>query len=40
MNPQNGKGSAPRKNANTQKYQQNWEKIFSKSNPPVDKTKQ
>lgn len=33
MNPQNGKGSAPRKGADNKKYQSNWEKIFSKNHP-------
>jgi hypothetical protein len=39
MNPQNGKGSAPRKGADSKKYSNNWEKIFSKPNLPVDNSK-
>lgn len=31
MNPNNGKGSAPRKNRDDKKYADNWEKIFQKS---------
>jgi hypothetical protein len=27
-----GKGSAPRKGANQQAYEENWEKIFGKKN--------
>ena len=30
MNPQNGKGSAPRKNADDKKFKENWSKIFEK----------
>ena len=33
MNPQNGKGSAPRKGADSKKYSSNWEKIFKKNYP-------
>jgi len=28
MNPQNGKGSKPRKNRNDEEYASNWERIF------------
>ena len=30
MNPQNGKGSAPRKGANDRKFKDNYDKIFGK----------
>jgi len=30
VNPQNGKGSNPRKDRNDKKYAENWEKIFNK----------
>lgn len=32
MNPQNGKGSKPRKERDDKAYGDNWEKIFGKKN--------
>lgn len=31
-----GKGSAPRKGANQKAYEENWEKIFKKSQPQAN----
>jgi hypothetical protein len=36
MNPQNGKGSAPRKGSDSKKYSENFDKIFKKPSQPVD----
>ena len=38
MNPQNGKGSSPRKGAQDDKFKDNWDRIFGKkdNNPSKD----
>jgi hypothetical protein len=40
MNPTNGKGDAPRKGSDNQKYAENYERIFGRKNKqPVEKTR-